>query len=162
MTKIAKILQAVIYHGLERFKLPDSDALINLLMMIAAHESRGFVCCKQLNGGPAIGLFQMEPKTFDFVMGYLERTGKFKTIDRKAWPEHMLIDVEFAAAMARVYLWTEATPLPAADDYEALAEYANKFWNRGGKAEPHEYLNDYFTHVWGCSYEDFKQNKVIA
>tara|TARA_R110002051_G_scaffold283026_1_gene344746 strand:- start:236 stop:712 length:477 start_codon:yes stop_codon:yes gene_type:complete len=149
MKKIALTVRTAIERALEKFNLPNDEAIVRLLLMISAHESRGFVCCKQLNGGPAIGLFQMEPNTFDFVQGYLTRTNKFPLISRSMIVERLLIDVEFAAAMARVYLWTEPTPLPDADDLQGLAEYASKFWNRGGKGEPHEYLNDFLTHVWG-------------
>lgn len=149
MKKLALTVRTAIERAMDRFNLPNNEALVRLLLMISAHESRGFVCCKQLNGGPALGLLQMEPATFDFVMGYLERTGKFPAIPRNWNPERMVIDVEFAAAVARAYLWSEPKPLPDADDLEGLAEYASKYWNRGGKGEPHEYLNDFLVHVWG-------------
>lgn len=149
MKKIALTVRTAIERALEKFNLPNDEAIVRLLLMICAHESRGFVCCKQLNGGPAIGLFQMEPNTFDFVQGYLTRTKKFPLISRSMIVERMLIDVEFAAAMARVYLWTEPTPLPDADDLQGLAEYASKFWNRGGEGTPEKYFNDFITHVWG-------------
>ena len=154
MKKLGLTVRTAIERALTRFNLPGDENAVRLLLMIAAHESRGFVCCKQLNGGPALGLFQMEPATFDFVMGYLKRTNKFPGINRNLPFERLLIDVEFAAAMARVYLWTEPTGLPGADDLEELAQYASDFWNRGGDGEPHEYFDDFIYHVWG------KQNAV--
>lgn len=149
MTTLANTIRAGIEQALEKYGLPASENVIRLLMMIAAHESRGFVCCKQLNGGPALGLFQMEPNTFDFVMGYLKRKGNFPLVSRDDIAERMLIDFEFSVAVARVYLWTEPKQIPHQNHLMGLAQYASDYWNRGGDGEPREYLNDYLVHVRG-------------
>jgi hypothetical protein len=63
----------------------------------------------------------------------------------------MVVDVEFAAAFARVYLYTFPEPLPHADDLDGLARYAKQYWNtEAGKATPEKYLADFKRYVWGA------------
>ena len=101
-----------------------------------------------------MGLFQMEPATFAFVMEYLERTGKFPEIKRNTPIERLVTDIEFATAMARVYLWTHPEAIPDADDLDGLARYAKKYWNTDlGAATADKYKSDFLTHVWGNNYE---------
>lgn len=148
MKRLGLTIRTAIERALERFNLPQNESVVRLLLMIAAHESGGFTYCKQ-KGGPALGLFQMEPATFDFVMGYIKRTGKFPAVSLNTPLERLVIDVEFAAAMARVYLWTFPEPLPEPDDLEGLAQYAKKYWNTDqGAASAEKYLNDFKQHVW--------------
>ena len=149
MTKMALTVRTAIELALQRFNLPSSEAVVRLLLMIAAHESGGFMYCRQ-NGGPAIGLWQMEPATYQHVIGYITRTDKYPSVSRRLPPERMLIDAEFAAAIARVYLTTFPEALPDADDLQGLAEYAKKYWNTSaGAATPEKYLNDFKRYVWG-------------
>lgn len=152
MKSLALTIRTAIERALTRFDLPNSESAVRLLLMISAHESGGFTHCKQVNG-PALGLFQMEPATFDFVVEYLNRTGNFPAISRNMKPERMVIDAEYAAAMARAYLWTIPEPLPEPDDFKGLAQYAKKYWNTElGKASAEKYLSDFETHVWGKGY----------
>ncbi len=151
MTKLGLTIRTAIERAIQRFNLPDSESAVRLLLMIAAHESGGFMYCRQ-NGGPALGLWQMEPPTHKHVTDYLNRTGKFPAIGRNLPAERMVIDAEYAAAMARVYLWTFPEPLPEADDLQGLAEYAKKYWNtNAGAATAEKYLADFKRHVWGTA-----------
>lgn len=150
MTTLGLVVRGAIERALERFHLPGDEAVVRLLLMIAAHESGGFHFCKQV-GGPALGLFQMEPATYRATIEYLERTGRFSALSRRLSPERMVIDVEFAAAFARAYLSSFPESLPDADDLEALARYAKKYWNtEAGKATAEKYLNDFKKYVWGA------------
>ncbi|MEH6345003.1 MAG: hypothetical protein V7785_07960 [Bermanella sp.] len=154
MKKLGLTVRTAIERALTRFNLPGDENAVRLLLMIAAHESGGFTYCKQ-KGGPALGLFQMEPATFNSVMKYLERTKKFPGISRNTPIERLVTDLEFATAMARVYLWTFPEALPGAEDLDGLAQYAKKYWNTvKGAATSDKYKSDYLTHVWG------KQNAV--
>ena len=149
MTKLGLTVRTAIERALQRFNLPDSESAVRLLLMIAAHESGGFMYNRQ-KGGPALGLFQMEPATYSHVIEYLKRSGNFPGISRSLPAERMLIDAEFAAGIARVYLWTFPEPLPPADDLQALAAYAKKYWNtEAGAASAEKYLTDFKRHVWG-------------
>ena len=149
MKKLALTIRTAIERGLTRFSLPGDENAVRLLLMISAHESGGFTYCKQ-KGGPALGIFQMEPATFASVMAYLERTGKFPDIHRNTPVERLVTDVEFAAAMARVYLWSFPEAIPDADDLDGLAKYAKQYWNTDlGAATAEKYKSDFITHVWG-------------
>lgn len=141
MNTFGKALFDFVKATLERYQLPVSDSAIHLLMMIMAHESGNFRYVKQ-KSGPALGLCQMEPLTFVFVMGYLARRKRFVLLERHYSAEMMAVDSAFAIAVARVYLWTFSEPLPSASDYEGLAKYAKKYWNTtAGKATEKDYLN---------------------
>lgn len=150
MTPISITVRGAIERAMQRFELPDSETAVRLLLMIAAHESGGFLYCKQ-NKGPALGLFQMEPNTYEFCISYLKRTGRFPKLTRTFRAERMLVDTEFAAAFARVYLASIPEPLPNdPDDLDALAAYAKKYWNtEAGAATPGKYKRDFLRHVWG-------------
>ena len=151
---IALQLRNAIERALERYQLPNSESAIRLLLMIAAHESGGFMYCRQKRG-PALGLFQMEPPTFDHVMEYLDRTGRFLQLPRILPAERMVTDPVFAAGVARVYLYSIPKPLPSPDDVIGLgkyAVYAKKFWNSElGAATPEDYETAFRKYVWGES-----------
>ena len=59
--KTGKLFTAYVQAVLESFQLPATPAAVQLLSMIAAHESGGFRYVKQMGNGPAKGLLQMEP-----------------------------------------------------------------------------------------------------
>lgn len=147
LKKIALTVRASIENALDRCALPNSESAVRLLLMIAAHESGGFMYCRQ-KGGPAIGLFQMEEPTFKHVIEYLQRTGKFPAVNTTLPFERMLTDATHAAAIARVYLYTFPEPLPDPDDLDGLAAYAKKYWNTtAGAATESDYKNAYLKYV---------------
>lgn len=146
-------------------KMPSSDGCIDLLMMIAAHESGGLRYTEQTGywGSPekkALGLFQMEPLTgYQGVLDYLKRREDLRKLVEKALgfnprAEHATLlkfDLRFATVMARVYLWSKPEKIPTAythpdaDSYlESLAKYAKKYWNTElGAARASHYLDAY-------------------
>ena len=66
-----QLISNVIEPVLEDMEVYSKDAE-NLLIMIAAHESReGHYLCQVR--GPAIGIYQMEPRTHDDIIDFLER-----------------------------------------------------------------------------------------
>lgn len=141
--QIALSLRTAIEAALFRYNLPGSETAVRLLLMIAAHESGQFLYCRQ-RGGPALGLFQMEPKTYAGVLEWLERTGKFPAVQRNLPAARLVTDPAFAAAIARVYLYMAPPPLPGPDELQAMAEYAKRHWNTYlGAATPADYLNAY-------------------
>jgi len=151
--QIALSLRTTIEAALTRFNLPDSEAAVRLLLMIAAHESGGFMYCRQ-KGGPALGMFQMEPATYEFCRDYLARTGRFMAVPMNYPASRLVTDLILAAGMARVYLYTIPEPLPDADDLQGLAEYAKKYWNtEAGAATAEQYLKAFKQYVWGDDHE---------
>lgn len=114
------------------------------ILMIMAHESGGGKWRRQRGGGPARGLIQMEPPTFDSVIkfgaqigNYLRRCG----YDAAGVSCAMLeTDDALSVVMARGRLAMDAKPLP--ETAEAMADYLKTFWNGPGKATPEKYLTD--------------------
>ncbi len=119
-----------------------SDHCVELLAMICAHESLGGKHRRQIGGGPALGIFQIEPVTHNSVWdnsdsirarakryGITEDVGRLETDDR------------YSIWVARHYLAMDKNPLPKTP--EAMAAYCKSYWNRTGKATPEKYLNDW-------------------
>ena len=139
-------LRNTIHTALRKAQLPVSESAIRLLLMIAAHESGGFMYVRQV-GGPALGLFQMEPLTYTDTMRYIsERQDRFPAFrwDSLPRPYALAVDAQLAAQMARIYLMRFPEALPDKDDLEGLAKYAKTYWNtEKGKATWQDYYNAY-------------------
>lgn len=133
-----------------------TDAAEELLMMVAAHESGGFRYVAQ-TPGPARGLWQMEPGTFEWLLEDIAPTvpgsNGFScgqpTFNQLTW------NMRFAAAYARLRFWAVDAPLPDFHDTWNQARYAKKFYNSiKGKATVEDYVRGYETFVkphrlWG-------------
>jgi hypothetical protein len=86
---------------------------------------------QQLGGGPALGLFQMEPATHDdcwnnFLKFRAALASKVKqTLDagQKPMAATMKVNDRYAAAMCRVRYIRVSAALPNQDDIEAIANY---------------------------------------
>lgn len=108
-----------------------SEAAEELLMLTAATES---LCGKYLHqvGGPALGIFQMEPATCrDIYDNYLAYR-KPMADEIKQWgsgPEHLPGSLYYATAMARVHYLRVPEPLPSAMDVNGLARYWKDHYN---------------------------------
>jgi hypothetical protein len=118
-----------------------SDHCVELLAMIAAHESLGGKHRKQI-GGPALGLFQIEPVTHnsvwdnsDSIRARAKRYGITEDVS------NLESDDRYSIWVARHYLAMDKNPLPKTP--EAMAAYCKSYWNRTGKATPDKYLNDW-------------------
>lgn len=102
----------------------DSDAAVNLLMGTAAVESNFGTYLKQLHRGPALGVFQMEPATFDWLAGKYPDRVHPAAVDRD-----MIHDLKFAILMARLRYLVVPEALPPADDIDALGAYWKSYYN---------------------------------
>lgn len=129
-----------------------------LLMMVSAHESQGFMKRRQDGGGPAKGLCQMEPVAFDdLTLRYFPVRPNIRASVMCVLPpgtqmsfDLLESDDRFAFAMARAHFLKVPEPIPPHDDLEALSFYAKKYWNSmAGKATPVKYLADYRRYVLG-------------
>ena len=123
-----------------------SHAAEELLMMTAAHESLLGKFTKQI-GGPALGIYQMEPATLtDIHCNYLLfRPDLKKQIEHvsgvsAAHFNHLQYNPVYSSIMARIQYLRCSDPLPDASDSWAMAEYAKDVYNtRKGKADPADY-----------------------
>jgi len=132
-----------------------SRAAENLVMGTAAQES-GMRYLKQL-GGPAIGLWQMEPATYnDIWERWLSKNPaieervlqlvSFKNAIKSRTPAvtEMYGNLPYAAAMCRIFYRRIPAPLPAADDVEGLADYWKQHYNSIlGAGKPEQFVRNY-------------------
>jgi len=119
-----------------------SDHCVELLAMICAHESLGGKHRRQIGGGPALGIFQIEPVTHNSIWDNSDtiksRAAKFSIKEDVA---NLESDDCYSIWVARHYLAMDKNPLPKTP--EAMSVYCKSYWNRTGKATPEKYLNDY-------------------
>jgi hypothetical protein len=120
-----------------------SPAAVELLMLTAAQESGLGLHLWQVGGGPALGIYQMEPgrwrDTRDRISGPL--TVLLHAILGDGWdidPARLAYDLRYATAMARAAYWLIPEPLPAASDLDGLAKYWFENWCRGCKGAPED------------------------
>lgn len=136
-------IEAVLKH----YELPCTPAVVQLLVMIAAHESGGFHYVKQMGDGPAKGLLQMEPIGLEEVQRYYQlRSERFASLPdlRTITLDHLVFDATIALVCARVFFMAKPEALPAEGDFEGLARYAKKHWNTdSGKATWEDYAEAY-------------------
>ncbi|WP_448216945.1 hypothetical protein [Endozoicomonas sp. 2B-B] len=125
--------RTMIRAALEKYHLPVSESAIQLLCMIAAHESGGFHYNKQVHG-PALSIFQIEPRTYQDVVAYGCSRG-YLNKEENLSVKRLLFDPAFAAAIARIFFLRFTEPIPDKSDIAALARYAKFYWNSNkGKA----------------------------
>ncbi len=118
-----------------------SESAVQLLLGTAAAESNMGDYIKQVGGGPALGIYQMEPSTNQDVHdNYLSyRIGLKGKVNRLAFREdeslgmfqadEMIGNLYYATAMARIHYLRVPEALPEADDLDGLAHYWKKYYN---------------------------------
>lgn len=118
-----------------------SDAAANLLAMICAHESLGGKFRRQIGGGPARSIYQIEKIAHDDVWDRsrsMHRNAARVGIKRD-WSQ--IEDDKYATFVARHIIMLDPKPIPTKP--EEMARWCKERWNKGGKATPEKYLNDY-------------------
>ena len=138
-------LRLVIRPTLEGLGLP-SPAAERLLLGTALVES-GLTYLTQIGGGPALGLYQVEPATHkDLYRNWLNfRPEWAAALERFIVPaqprgDQLVWNLAYATAAARLIYYRRPEPLPMADDIQGLAQYWKAHFN---------------THLGAGSAEDF-------
>jgi hypothetical protein len=132
-----------------------TQAAENLVMGTAAQESN-LIYVRQMENGPARGLWQMEPDTHDDIWdNYLafrsELASAVKELASKGFPQGFLIPADdmvgnmaYAAAMCRVHYMRVSEALPDENDRHGMARYWKKYYNtEQGKGTEAEFLGNY-------------------
>lgn len=129
-----------------------SPAAGELLLGTACQESN-LQYLHQLGAGPAVGLWQMEPATFDDHWSWLNRAKSVKLrMAREGLKSMMLVgdademiwNLLFAAGMARIHYYRRPEPLPPVGNVRAQADYYKQHWNTPlGKATVEQYLENW-------------------
>ena len=111
---------------------------------------------QQLGGGPAMGLFQMEPATHDDIWNnYLKYkkslADKVKSTlgdDPIIMAENLKVNDYYAAAMCRVHYLRVRAALPKADDIDGMAHYWKDHYNTHlGAGHPHEFIDKWAKYI---------------
>jgi hypothetical protein len=113
---------------------------------------------QQIGGGPALGLFQMEPATHDdcwrnylnFRKALADRVKQTLNAGQQPVAETMRVNNRYAAAMCRMRYLRAPDPLPTPNDIVGMANYWKQYYNTPlGAGTPEEfrekwpqYIND--------------------
>lgn len=143
----------------------------DLLMGTAAQESHLGTYVKQVGGGPALGIFQMEPNTHDDIWGsYLKYKRSIANLveDESSSINHqynesdgdsvasneLIGNLRYAAAMARVHYLRVPESLPSKSELPAhnyvheLASYWKAYYNTPrGAGTIEEFIVNYNKYV---------------
>lgn len=129
-----------------------SESAEELLMLTAAAESLCGEYIYQI-GGPARGIFQMEPATErDIWTSYLKyrpklmaEVNRHKTRDGN----DLVHNLAYQIMMARIHYLRVPKKLPKPDDTEGMARYWKKYYNTSeGKGNKKEAINKYKEFAW--------------
>ena len=145
-----------------------SESAVVLMLMTAAHESHLGEWLVE-RGGPACGIYQINPDTAQDVLGrYLverrpdiaakvrpplgvDDLAALAAPDQVAELRRWLIgDLYFQTDVARIRYWMVPARLPDPDDLEGMAHYHKDHYNTAlGAADPEQTLADYKRLVLG-------------
>ena len=128
-----------------------SEAAEELMMGTLAKESTMGLFYKQLDNGPALSFFQVEPDTEEDVwnhyLKYEPELRKKITELVNLCPgtnEPLMSNPIYSCAIARCVYYRQAEALPSADDIEGLAAYWKKYYNTSkGAGTESEFIHNY-------------------
>ncbi|GCE82204.1 hypothetical protein [Komagataeibacter diospyri] len=113
------------------------DAAVNLLTGTALVES-GLTYVQQNGGGPALGLWQMEPATHDDIWATFLSDSRLNSLtrsllsirsNRPVGARQVVGNAPYACAMARLKYYRSPDPLPAANDAVGQAHTWKRIYN---------------------------------
>jgi hypothetical protein len=121
-----------------------SPSAEELLMATCANESLLGGYRRQV-GGPALGIFQMEPEDFnDIFKNYLAYHPSLLTdvcalaSTQPPRPVELVTNDAFAVLLARIHYLRQPGMLPPPNDIEAIWRYYKLFFNTPGGAATHD------------------------
>lgn len=114
----------------------------------------------QGGGGPAKGVFQIEPRTYADVISYIKRDPeKIKTICQAcnlvSLPEDVnavIWNLRFAVLITRMFYYRIVDALPKSENAQEMYQYYKKFYNSAAGAATEDRDLPIFKKV--CSYKD--------
>ena len=150
MIPASQLKTLIITPVLAKLALPNPDAATELLLATAMQESACGNMIVQEGGGPALGIWQCEPRTHDDVwQNFLAFHSQLATSVME-WavlpivnPPHAAQlpgNLYYACAMARVQYYRSPDPLPAVGDVDGQAAFYLRVYNAGGKATTAEFV----------------------
>lgn len=151
-----QLLEQVVRPTLQYIDLDSLSAEI-LLLGTCAQESGMGTYLHQV-GGPAFGIYQMEPKTHDLLWSdFLSKrpalADKVKSLlpSRSIYAKRvneLVTNLNYATAMTRIYYLQFDEELPKPDDVIGMAAYWKKYYNTpAGKGTVDEFIINYKKYV---------------
>jgi hypothetical protein len=128
-----------------------SESAVELLMLTAAQETHLGRYLKQVRG-PALGVFQMEPNTYEDIwqnyicyrQSLLDGLNLWYGASGVDWQLRMRGDLVYQTIMSRIFYMRIPAALPAKDEPMGLAYYWKKYYNtKYGKGTPEEAYRNY-------------------
>lgn len=137
--------------------IPYSKNAEELLLFTAVVESNAGEYLYQING-PALGLYQMEPSTYDDLfnnyLAYKELSVPRDDSHRDTkYPYQkslhtMSTNLTYQTVIARLQYYRFSEGLPSYKDAEKIFDYYKKYWNSyKGAAEKESCLNKYYSYL---------------
>lgn len=128
-----------------------SEDAVNLLLGTAAQESDFGEYIRQLGGGPARGIFQIEPETFNYLLNYIKSKGILERVKSICNCQNLISDsLEYNLKLSiifcrlRYYVINEALPT----DLTGYARYWKKYYNTYlGAGTEEQFINNYKKYV---------------
>ena len=152
-----QLVNLVIIPTLKEIPKGLSAESVLAITMIIAHESMRGNFLKQMGDGPAMGLINMEPITYDSTWLHGDSMWQnalalniISQADYNAgwYPpiERLIYDLRYNVFMARQRLFMDDEALPKTP-YQ-MSAYLKDYWNsEGGAADENSYQRDY--ELWG-------------
>lgn len=131
-----------------------SEDAVNLLMGTAAQESNFGKYIRQLGNGPALGIFQMEPATYDDIVNtYLRyKPDLLNDIEDSCQcniennSEALVWNTKLAICMSRIHYFRVKESLP--NNISGYAKYWKTYYNTyKGKGTEEEFIRNYKKYV---------------
>lgn len=139
----------VVRPTLEEIRLWSREAE-ELLMLTAAQESGLGTWLVQKNGGPALGVYQIEPATHKDIWRYLYMHSDVRRY--LPWgglqaDAVLVTDLRYSTAMARVRYLYVPEAIPDYKDVQGLARYWDKYYNANGRDDSAQAVTNYWRYV---------------
>lgn len=153
--QLRELVVQPVLESLESGGIPYSEVSRELLLMIAAHESKMGHYIRQVgcaDGIGAYGIYQIElateSDTWVNYINYRVNLGgsmlQFINEGKRDVIKSLTSDLSYQTAIARVILYRAPEKLPEVGDYVGMAKYCKKYWNTElGKATWEDYLYAY-------------------
>lgn len=131
-----------------------SPEATQLLLGTAATESALGTYVRQIGGGPAQGIFQMEPDTEEDIWRHFLSHPKRKELREYAAKlsqgelAPLTTNLAYQTLMARLHYLRVSEPLPPLDDIPAQAQYWKKYYNTVfGKGTEADYIEKHYRFI---------------
>ncbi len=147
-----------------------SESAEEIIIATLAQETLGGCFVRQVKG-PALGIYQMEPVTYDSLWAHY--ISQDENLARRILngcqylqrppAEHLVHNLKLATMMTRIYYRQVRDPLPAKDDIEGIWNYYKIFYNTTlGSATKDQFMKNYVKFV-GIDLSRSKANdKAVA